>query len=452
MVPARHAMPAQRAVVAVATSGGRDSTALLHAVSRQARAAGLKVLALHVHHGLQPGADQWLAHVQAQCQRWVRQGWPLSFAFERLKTQPSPGESIEAWARRERYAALTRMASAHGARHVLLAHHRGDQAETVLLQALRGAGPAGLAAMPQAAERDGVIWLRPWLSQPRSAIEAYVQRWRLSYIDDDSNQDPRFDRNRLRLEVLPALTRHFPRAEQALSDVAQHAAAADAFIRESAELLLKPMLSPRGLNAEAWRECSPAQRFWVLRHWLTQMLHGGVSGTLLERVTQEGARLKQARWPLALGQELRLYRGQFSVETVQAPVVSASKTSDELVVWPSAVQAGALHLPAWRGTLRWTVAMQQGVRPAMLCGATLAARVGREQFQLGPGRPARSLKKQFQALGVPQWARSGPLVWQGDQLLFVPGLGMDARYQAPVGEPQLVLHWHPDSVDVPSID
>lgn len=439
-------------MLAVATSGGRDSTALLHAVTRQASAAGLEVLALHVHHGLQPGADQWLAHLQAQCKRWARQGWPLSLAFERLKGRPAPGESVEAWARRERYAALARMAKAHGACHVLLAHHRGDQAETVLLQALRGAGPAGLAAMPRAAERDGVIWLRPWLFQPRSAIEAYVKRWRLSYIEDDSNLDPRFDRNRLRLEVLPALTRHFAQVEQALCDVAQHAAAADAFIRESAEHLLKPMLGPQGLNAEAWRECSLAQRFWVLRHWLTQVLHGGVSGTLLERVTREGARLKQARWPLASGKELRLYRGQFSVEAVRDPVVLAPTASDEWVAWPSEAQPGEQHLPAWRGTLRWTVAKEQGVRPAMLFGASLAARVGREQFQLGPGRPARSLKKQFQALGVPQWGRSGPLVWQGDQLLFVPGLGMDARCQAPAGVPQLVLHWHPDSSDAPPID
>ncbi len=437
-------------MVAVATSGGRDSTALLHAVTRQASAAGVEVVALHVHHGLQPGADEWLAHLQGQCKRWARQGWPLSFAFERLSGQPSPGESVEAWARRERYAALARLAKARGARHVLLAHHRGDQAETVLLQALRGAGPAGLAAMPSVAERDGVVWLRPWLSQPRAAIDTYVKRWRLSHIDDDSNQDPRFDRNRLRLEVLPALSRNFAQAEQALCDVAQQAASADAFIRESAEQLLKPMLGLRGLNAEAWRQCSPAQRFWVLRHWLTKLVNGGVSGTLLQRVTHEGTRLQQARWPLVDGLELRLYRGQFSVEARLDPIKPVATTPGDPVMWPSEAIAGEQYLPAWRGTLRWSVTVEQGVRPALLCGATLAARAGREQFQLGPGRPARSLKKQFQALGVPQWARIGPLVWQGDQLVFVPGLGMDARCCAPRGEPQLVLHWHPESADVPS--
>lgn len=451
-MPAGHSLSAERPVVAVATSGGRDSTALLHAVARQASAAGIEVLALHVHHGLQAGADNWLAHLQSQYKRWARQGWPLSFAFERLSGQPSPGESVEAWARRERYAALARMAKAHGVRHVLLAHHRGDQAETVLLQALRGAGPAGLAAMPKAAERAGVVWLRPWLSQPRAAIEAYVKRWRLSHIEDDSNQDPRFDRNRLRLEVLPALTRHFAQAEQALCDVAQHAASADAFIREASEHLLQPMLTSGGLDAEAWRQCSPVQRFWVLRHWLAQVVKGRVSGSLLERVTQEGVRLQQARWPLVDGLELRLYRGQLSVETVLDPPAPDTTDLADVVRWPTSASAGQQYLPAWRGTLRWSVVREHGVTPASLEGAVIASRAGREQFQIGPGRPARSLKKQFQALGVPQWARSGPLVWQGDQLVFVPGLGIDARCHAARGEPQLVLHWHPDSSDVPPID
>jgi tRNA(Ile)-lysidine synthase len=248
---------------------------------------------------------------------------------------------------------------------------------------------------------------------------------------------------------LPALTRHFAQAEQALCDVAQHAASADAFIRESAEHLLQPMLTSGGLDAVAWRQYSPTQRFWVLRHWLAQVVNGGVSGTLLERVTQEGARLQRARWPLVGGLELRLYRGQLSVEARLVPTLPETTALGDPVMWPREAVAGEQHLPAWRGTLRWSVAVEQGVRPALLCGATLAARAGREQFQMGPGRPARPLKKQFQALGVPQWARSGPLVWQGDQLVFVPALGIDARCRAAMGEPQLVLHWHPDAADVP---
>ena len=129
--------------IAVAASGGRDSTALLHLTARQAEGGDLEVWALHVHHGLMPQADAWLNQLQAQCARWARRGYPVRFKAHRLAGVPAKGDSVEAWARRERYAALTRMAQEEGIDTVLLAHHRRDQAETVLLQALRGAGAAG---------------------------------------------------------------------------------------------------------------------------------------------------------------------------------------------------------------------------------------------------------------------------------------------------------------------
>ncbi len=165
--------PAERRV-AVAVSGGRDSTALLHATLRAARPLGIDVVGLHVNHGLQPEADRWAARVRAQCRRWG-----AGFELARLTGAPAPAESVEAWARRERYAALARMALVRGCGIVLLAHHRRDQAETVLLQLLRGGGARGLAAMPAQAIRDGIVWLRPWRAQSRTAIEAYVRRHRL---------------------------------------------------------------------------------------------------------------------------------------------------------------------------------------------------------------------------------------------------------------------------------
>ena len=141
--------------VAVAVSGGRDSTALLHCTVRTAAALGVGVVALHVHHGLMPAADAWLAQVQAQCRRWG-----VAFCSRRLQTHPPRGASVEAWARAERYRALAEMAREAGCSIVLLAHHRRDQAETWLLQALRGGGPAGLSAMPQEAVREGITWAR----------------------------------------------------------------------------------------------------------------------------------------------------------------------------------------------------------------------------------------------------------------------------------------------------
>ena len=144
--------------VAVAVSGGRDSMALLHALARAGRERGVEVWALHVHHGLMAKADDWAAFVERTCKRWS-----VPFAMQRLAGVPARGDSVEAWARAGRYAALVAMAHAAGCDTIALAHHRGDQAETFLLQALRGAGVAGLAAMPARIERDGLIWVRPWL-------------------------------------------------------------------------------------------------------------------------------------------------------------------------------------------------------------------------------------------------------------------------------------------------
>ena len=167
-------LPEAQALGGVAFSGGRDSVALLHASATAARGTGLRVVALHVHHGLMPQADQWVDHMQLQVAQWQAQGLPVAFSHVRLRGSPAAGDSVEAWARKHRYQALTAMAKAQGIGTVLLAQHLKDQAETVMLQALRGAGPAGWAAMPRAVLREEVWWIRPWLNQPRRAIEAYI--------------------------------------------------------------------------------------------------------------------------------------------------------------------------------------------------------------------------------------------------------------------------------------
>jgi len=126
------------------------------------------------------------------------------------------------------------MALANGASLVLLAHHRRDQAETFVLQALRSAGVAGLSGMPREVERDGITWIRPWLDVSRDDVEAYVRKHRLKHVDDDSNTDTRFARNRLRRDVWPALTAAFPQAESALAAAADWAQEAQSCLSELA--------------------------------------------------------------------------------------------------------------------------------------------------------------------------------------------------------------------------
>lgn len=431
-------------VVAVAASGGRDSTALLHATARAARGTALQVIALHVHHGLNPAADSWQQHLQRQCARWARAGWPVKLLTHRLNGSPARGESVEAWARRERYRALAAMAGEAGAGVVLLAHHRRDQAETFLLQALRGAGPAGLAAMPREAIRDGLHWCRPWLDQPAEAIRAYVARHRLSHIEDDSNQDRRFDRNRLRHDVWPALLAAFPHAEATLSLAASQAQWANELIDGIAEADLAAVLAPApggqetpAIDVAAWQALPPPRRVAVLRRWLAPQVSDGVRDSLIDRLGHELTASRTARWPLDSGRELRLYRGLLTVEPV-----AAGHARSPAPIRPRLDRPGVMDLPGWGGQLELESVEEGGVAVSLLARATLRTRAPGDTFQFSPRSTARSLKKQYQARAVPAWLRVGPVVACEAHPVFVPGLGIDARALAAPGEPQLLIRWH----------
>ena len=423
--------------VAVAWSGGRDSTALLHATLTEAHEQGVQVLALHVHHGLSPHADAWMAHCEAQCQRWVRRGLPVMFIAHRLTTAPATGESIEAWARQARYQALRTMALAHGASVVLLAHHQRDQAETLLLQALRGAGTAGLSGMPRSVERDGIQWLRPWLDRPRESIDAYLRQHRLKHIDDDSNADPRFARSRLRLQVWPALSEAFPQAEAALATSARWAQEAHAALGELAGIDLAAVASDDGIRVADWLALSTPRRSNVLRAWLKQAHGIGTPASLIARLLDELPTRRSARWPLE-GAELRVHRGLLRCE----PPAAESLQAPEALL--SIQRTGVHPLPGWAGALHVEKVRDTGVPLAWLARLDLRERRGGEQFQAGIGRPPRSLKKQFQDAAVPMWERSGPLIYSGGQLVFVPGLGLDARVIGLPGQPLVSLRWVPD--------
>lgn len=464
-------MPVQR--VAVAFSGGRDSTALLHATARMARElGGIEVVALHVHHGLSTQADAWLAHIQQLCASWVDEGLPLRLRLRHLNLVKAAGDSIESVARRARYAALSEMAAEWDCDAILLAHHRRDQAETFLLQALRGSGVAGLAAMPAAVMREGVTWLRPWLDRPREAIEAYVAAHGLPFVDDDSNADERHARNRLRLSVWPALSASFPQAEAVLAQAAARQAdvmaCLDAWLSHALPLVMREVSGAWGLEVAAWRTHSPALQRELLRAWFKRVTGQGLPAAWVMRLQSEldgGA--PPRHWPLALTRDGRVvcqgrlgcYRGVLCWHA--APGLSGGTSSrpvqaDGARVWPASVRdVGAWPLPNGQGCLivSWAAAGQCGVPLEKLAHAQWRLRSGGEQFQAGLNRPARSLKKQFQMMSVPAWCRDRPLLWSGDALLFVPGLGLDARALAPQPGPgQVMLDWAPkmdqDSISV----
>jgi tRNA(Ile)-lysidine synthase len=437
------------ACIAVAYSGGRDSTALLHATAAAAlEQPGLRVVALHVHHGLSAHADQWLAHAQAQCEAWAGQGLPVSLVWRQLSLNQTAGDSVEALARDARYRALTEMAQEAGANTVLLAHHRRDQAETFLLQALRGAGIAGLSAMPSAVDRHGIRWERPWLAHPRRAIEAYVAQHGLAHVEDDSNADPRFARNRVRLTVWPALEAAFEQAEVSLAQSASRAADARACLDDWLAQSLAGLLVPgqeAALSAPALLALPLPHQRELLRHWFTTRTDRHLPASSVARLTQELPSLvdtgRSILWR-AGAFDVCLYRGVL----ICRPAALARHASND---GPSTVVLsidgpGRHALPEWGGELVVSMVDRDGVSLSRLAQVEVRAREGGEDFQLGPNRPSRALRKQFQAQAVPEWERNGPMVFAQGQLVFARGLGLDARALAAPGEPQVTLIWVPD--------
>jgi tRNA(Ile)-lysidine synthase len=285
--------------------------ALLHATGAAALGSGLQVWALHVHHGLMPQADAWWVHVEQQCARWARRGWPVHFAGERLSGGPAPGQSIEAWARQGRYEALTRMARQRDVALLLLAHHRRDQAETVLLQAMRSGGPAGLSAMPRSVQRSGICWMRPWIDQPREAVEAYVRRYRIRHVDDPSNDEPHLARSRLRSRAWETLVSAFPQAEVALAGTARRMQEAAACNAELAAIDIASCVNGQGaIQLTGWAGLSAARQANLLRHWAAAHLPGGIPESLIERLQRQALPARNGSWWPAPGGRVQCLQGQ----------------------------------------------------------------------------------------------------------------------------------------------
>ncbi|WP_431112019.1 tRNA lysidine(34) synthetase TilS [Variovorax paradoxus] len=253
--------------LAVGFSGGADSTALLAAC---ASAWPGQVVAFHVHHGLQAAADDFERHCAAVCERL---GVPL--VVHRVDARHAQGDSPEDAARRARYQAFAAMASsvepAGAIKSIVLGHHADDQVETLLLALSRGAGMPGLAAMPAHAQRNGLDIYRPLLAVPGADIRAWLKDLGLPWIEDPTNQDERYTRNRIRAVLLPALAQTFPQFRSTLARSVGHAAQAQELLGELAAQDLAAVGNPPSIAA--LRALSKARQANVLRHWLMQA-HG----------------------------------------------------------------------------------------------------------------------------------------------------------------------------------
>ncbi|MFJ1302082.1 tRNA lysidine(34) synthetase TilS [Pseudomonadota bacterium AL_CKDN230030165-1A_HGKHYDSX7] len=267
--PLRAVWP-RAARVAVAVSGGADSAMLAVAAASLDR----PLVLLHVHHGLQAPADAWQSQVE---DLGARLAVPVRSA--RVQVAPGGGKGIEAAAREARYQALTALARAESVSHVLLAHHRNDQAETVLLRLLRGAGPQGMGAMRPRRERDGIVYLRPWLDLDRARIleaaRVFGARTGWQPVQDPTNADPAYTRAAVRTQLAPVLDARWPGWQAIVARHARHMDDAAQILAEVAQAdfaALEPAADGASFGLAAWRALSPPRQAQVLRYWLD--LHG----------------------------------------------------------------------------------------------------------------------------------------------------------------------------------
>lgn len=425
----RAALPAGGGPVTihVAYSGGRDSHVLLHWLAgRRARLAPHRLAALHVDHRLQPRSGRWAAHCQRVCTA-------LQVPFEVLTVdaRPAAGESPEAAARVARYRAFAARLAAGDL--LLTAHHQADQAETVLLALLRGAGPAGTAAMPSH-RRLGAGWLvRPLLDWPPARLAAYAAAHGLDWVDDPSNHDTRYDRNFLRHAVLPLLAGHWPDATAALARHATHAGEAQALLDDLATV---DGGAEATLPVSRLELLSPARRRNLLRGWLRR--HGAPvpSHRRLEELLRQALAAAADRQPcLELGAHaVRVWRGRLYLTPHPLPPAPAPRR------W---CLTEPLHLPGG-SCLQATPAVGDGIAAGRL-GAPPCVEV---RFRDSAGAPG-GLKQRLQRSGLPPWWRGQvPLLFGAGQLLQVAG-------QAPLapaapGQAGWCVRWTPPAGMAPA--
>lgn len=424
------ALPGRR--IAVAFSGGRDSVALLHALVALRETTGILPAALHVHHGLSPQADAWVAFAENFCKVL-----DVPLAVERVAVPPNSGLGLEAAARAERYRAFSGVV----ADLLLLAHHQDDQAETLLFNLLRGAGVHGAAAMPalRRLPRSGgadLLLGRPWLAVPRAAIDAYLSAARLDHIEDPSNLDQAFSRNHLRHEILPRLNQRYPQAASSLANAARRFGEAAQLLDVLADLDLAEVSRAGRLDWAALNRLDEIRQKNLLHRWLAQ--HGEVVSSeagLVEFLRQCRAAGDDAQVAMAFGgATLRRWQGQLYRVAAGKPVLSPPRVwqGEPVIAWGG----GELRMPQGLGG---------GLRADLLTGRVeIRARQGGEVIRLHAGGPSRPVRLLFQERGVPPWERPLlPFLWVDQRLAAVGGIGIAAEFQAVSHQPSVAFAWRP---------
>ena len=431
-LPAKKTQPTR---LAVAFSGGLDSAVLLHAAIQ---AHGPKnVYAFHVHHGIQKEANQWQKHCQKIAQQW-------GCHFDTRNVHLQQASNIESQARELRYDALYEMCESHQIEDLLVAHHLDDQAETVLIQLMRGAGLAGLSGMPaiktsiKERSKSKVIYVwRPFLEMRRQDLEAYAHLHRLKWIEDPSNQDESYRRNAVRKTLLPQLEKVQTGAIQNLARSAKHLAQSQELLNQLADIDLGLIQTKAGLsktNLVRLYKTSQARASNALRRWL-QINHLAYPSE--ERLNAWWRDLSEVRvdtrlqWQHA-GHVIKLWRGVLTIHPEERVVTDDEGSLGDWVFKTIPANSKKPGIPKER----FNEAKKKGLINTM-------PRDGGEKLKLYPNRPRKSLKNLYQEANIPPWQRQVPLLYIGDELVAVEGIGISADWQTDQGQ-RISAEWLPN--------
>lgn len=416
-------------VVAAGLSGGRDSVALFASLVRWVRAhpeRGVRVLGLHVHHGLSPHADEWSGFAEDLGKRF---GVPVEVLRVCVR---ETGEGLEAAARRVRYEALIRAMRRHGVGILFTAHHRDDLLETFLLQWLRGAGVDGLSAMPALStlSRWGAPELllgRPFLSLSREEITNFVTEANLPWVEDESNADDRYDRNRLRNRVLPVLKAAFPHAETPAARSVRWCGEAAEILAERADEDIA--CARRDDGSLDFSDLSPARRKNALRRWLSTAFGVTASSLLTDEWETLLASGKTAQRVRTFGEQtVHIHRGRIWVRPAhRAPLEETALVPASGVLWTNPDQTLSLAMEEARENDPDAVSLSYIKR----MGITVGPRRGGDRLHRTPDGPGRILKDLWAERGVPAFDRPFlPVLRVGDDVLSVALLGTDRKTAA----------------------
>lgn len=414
----------------VALSGGLDSSVLLHAMAAlRETGRGMVLRALHVDHGLQPESADWAGSCRELCRRL---DVPMELAT--LSLAPAAGASVEAEARDARYAAIA--ARLQPGEWLLTAHHRDDQLETVLIQLLRGAGVAGLAAMPELAPLGQGWHARPLLGTDRAELADYARQHDLDWVRDPMNDSERFDRGWLRTQVLPAIRRRWPAAATTVTRSASHLAQARQLLDELARSDAAGVAQGGCLAIAGLASLSQARQANLLRWWIRSRGIGPPPAAQLASALRElpAARADATplvRWPEG---ELRRHRGRLYALHPLLPAPSLPEARD--------ATSSALELGPGLGQFSLVAGTEGGLRLPLSSPAVIRFRAGGEGLRTHPDRPRKRLKDLCREAGIVPWMRGRlPLVFVGERLAAVGDLWLEAELAAPAGVPALKPVW-----------